>query len=51
MFNTVGRIAVQKDKLEEWNNRNIMKFNNDKCKVVHLGRNGPGSNPGWDSLV
>jgi len=30
-----GRAAVHRDsgKLEEWNDRNLMKFTKDKCKV------------------
>lgn len=27
------------DRLKEWARKNSMKFNTDKCKVLHLGRN------------
>ncbi|PKU48010.1 rna-directed dna polymerase from mobile element jockey-like [Limosa lapponica baueri] len=39
-----GRVTLQEDldKLEEWANKNLMKFNNDKCKLLHLGKHNPG---------
>lgn len=35
-----GRAAIQRNfsKLEEWANRNVMKFGKGKSKVLHLGR-------------
>ncbi|KAK4832935.1 hypothetical protein QYF61_026578 [Mycteria americana] len=38
-----GHAAIQRDhnRLEEWADRNLMKFNKEKCKVLHLGKNSP----------
>lgn len=35
-----GRAAIQRylDRLEELASQNIMKFNQDECKFLHLGR-------------
>lgn len=29
------------DRLEEWANKNLMKFNKDKVNVLHLGKHNP----------
>lgn len=35
-----GKAAIQRDlaRLGEWANKSLMKFSEDKCKVLHLGR-------------
>jgi len=39
-----GRATLQEDldRLEAWANRNLMKFNKDQCKILHLGKYNPG---------
>ncbi|KAK4821756.1 hypothetical protein QYF61_000817 [Mycteria americana] len=39
----VGCATIQRDlnRLEKWADRYLVKFNKEKCKVLHLGRNNP----------
>ena len=36
IFKARASIQGSVDKLEEWDNRNLMEFNRDKCRVLQL---------------
>ena len=38
-----GCVAIQRDfdRLENWVGRKLMKYNEGKCRVLHLGKNNP----------
>lgn len=38
-----GRAAIQRNlnRMEKWADKNLLKFNKENCKVLHLRRNNP----------
>lgn len=40
-YSTEGHVSIQRDtdRLVKWAKRNLMQFNKEKCKVLHLGKN------------
>lgn len=45
MWEVVGilgsRTAIQRERTEEWAERNLLKFNMGEFKILHLGWNNP----------
>jgi len=37
-----GTLQEDLDRLQDWANKNLMKFDKDKCMVLHLGKHNPG---------
>ena len=35
------RLQKSIDQMVEWTNKWLIKFNGDKCKILHLGKNNP----------